>query len=150
MFYTFIKIKSTDNSIRTLWRHNFPSSNDNTPERENTLNFPSQITHPFTGYVFDRSKWRKVNARYHGITRSKIPDAPWTVLKLLRVGARILRGIRIAGRLGLSISKDTETAICILQSSVKSLNKDKDGTELHAVLWSCRVYYPFAPEIPTA
>ncbi|KAF9682094.1 hypothetical protein SADUNF_Sadunf05G0072600 [Salix dunnii] len=39
------------------------------------------------GYVFDRSKWRKVNARYHGITRSMIPDAPWTVLKLLRVGA---------------------------------------------------------------
>ena len=38
------------------------------------------------GYVFDRSKWRKVNARYHGITRSMIPDAPWTVLKLLRVG----------------------------------------------------------------
>lgn len=37
--------------------------------------------------------------------------------------ARILRGIRIAGRLGLSISKDTETAICKLQSSVKSLNK---------------------------
>ena len=49
MFYTFIKIKSTDNTIRTLWRHNFPSFNDNTPERENTLNFPSQITHPFTG-----------------------------------------------------------------------------------------------------
>ncbi|KAB5556690.1 hypothetical protein DKX38_007599 [Salix brachista] len=244
-------------------------------------------------YVFDRSKWRKVNARYHGITRSMIPDAPWTVLKLLRVGgryckrasfdckrrfeaylvggcvrdlllnkapkdfdvittanlqqikkkfhrakivgrrfpicivlvkgsvievssfetsaqqcqekekallsqmrgscdekdfllwknsmqrdftinslffdpfmnriydyangmedlrslklktliparlsfqedcARILRGIRIAGRLGLSISKDTETAICILQSSVKSLNKDRIKMELNYML----------------
>ncbi|XP_011022149.1 PREDICTED: uncharacterized protein LOC105124023 [Populus euphratica] len=231
-------------------------------------------------YVVDRSKWRKVNARYHGITRSMVPDAPWTVLKLLRVGgfeaylvggcvrdlllnrvpkdfdvittanlqqikkkfhrahivgrrfpicivhvkgsvievssfetsaqqcqekekvllsqmqrscdekdfllwknsmqrdftinslffdpfmnriydytngmedvrslklqtliparlsfqedcARILRGIRIAGRLGLSISKDTETAICKLQSSVKSLNKDRIKMELNYML----------------
>ncbi|KAJ6919139.1 hypothetical protein NC651_013178 [Populus alba x Populus x berolinensis] len=232
------------------------------------------------GYVVDRSKWRKVNARYHGITRSMIPDAPWTVLKVLRVGgfeaylvggcvrdlllnrvpkdfdvittanlqqikkkfhralivgrrfpicivhvkgsvievssfetsaqqcqekekvllsqmrrscdekdfllwknsmqrdftinslffdpfmnriydyangmedvrslklqtliparlsfqedcARILRGIRIAGRLGLSISKDTETAICKLQSSVKSLNKNRIKMELNYML----------------
>ncbi|KAJ6919140.1 hypothetical protein NC651_013178 [Populus alba x Populus x berolinensis] len=231
-------------------------------------------------YVVDRSKWRKVNARYHGITRSMIPDAPWTVLKVLRVGgfeaylvggcvrdlllnrvpkdfdvittanlqqikkkfhralivgrrfpicivhvkgsvievssfetsaqqcqekekvllsqmrrscdekdfllwknsmqrdftinslffdpfmnriydyangmedvrslklqtliparlsfqedcARILRGIRIAGRLGLSISKDTETAICKLQSSVKSLNKNRIKMELNYML----------------
>ncbi|KAJ6928328.1 hypothetical protein NC652_012423 [Populus alba x Populus x berolinensis] len=231
-------------------------------------------------YDVDRSKWRKVNARYHGITRSMIPDAPWTVLKVLRVGgfeaylvggcvrdlllnrvpkdfdvittanlqqikkkfhralivgrrfpicivhvkgsvievssfetnaqqcqekekvllsqmrrscdekdfllwknsmqrdftinslffdpfmnriydyangmedvrslklqtliparlsfqedcARILRGIRIAGRLGLSISKDTETAICKLQSSVKSLNKDRIKMELNYML----------------
>ncbi|KAM4118594.1 hypothetical protein ACJW30_02G215600 [Castanea mollissima] len=37
--------------------------------------------------------------------------------------ARILRGLRIAARLGLSLSKDTETAIHDLSSSVQSLGK---------------------------
>ena len=37
--------------------------------------------------------------------------------------ARILRGLRIAARLGLSLSKDTETAILDLSSSVQSLGK---------------------------
>ncbi|CAK7355527.1 unnamed protein product, partial [Dovyalis caffra] len=38
-------------------------------------------------YVVDKSKWRKLNARYYGLTHSMIPAAPWTVLKLLRAEA---------------------------------------------------------------
>lgn len=37
--------------------------------------------------------------------------------------ARILRGLRIAARLGLSFAKDTEEAIHDLYASVKTLDK---------------------------
>lgn len=37
--------------------------------------------------------------------------------------ARILRGLRIAARLGLSFSKKTETAMHDLSPSIKSLGK---------------------------
>lgn len=45
--------------------------------------------------------------------------------------ARILRGLRIAARLGLSLSKDTETAILDLSSSVQSLGKSRIMMELN-------------------
>ncbi|KAK9990015.1 hypothetical protein SO802_025000 [Lithocarpus litseifolius] len=45
--------------------------------------------------------------------------------------ARILRGLRIAARLGLSLSKDTETAIHDLSSSVQSLGKSRIMMELN-------------------
>ncbi|CAN1190082.1 Poly(A) polymerase I [Linum perenne] len=69
--------------------------------------------------------------------------------------ARILRGLRIAGRLGLSISPDTETAIHELSSSIASLDKMwfaysvqvNVGTQLHALLWSFGSLYQFATEI---
>ncbi|XP_002521705.2 uncharacterized protein LOC8268760 [Ricinus communis] len=48
--------------------------------------------------------------------------------------ARILRGLRITGRLGLSISKDTESAIRKLSSSVKSLDKARIMMELNYML----------------
>ncbi|KAJ9172580.1 hypothetical protein P3X46_015797 [Hevea brasiliensis] len=48
--------------------------------------------------------------------------------------ARILRGLRIAGRLGLSISEDTEIAMRKLSSSVKSLDKSKIMMELNYML----------------
>ncbi|XP_065856320.1 uncharacterized protein [Euphorbia lathyris] len=48
--------------------------------------------------------------------------------------ARILRGLRIAGRLGLSISKDTEVAICEFASSVKDLDKGRIMMELNYML----------------
>ncbi|CAN1190081.1 Poly(A) polymerase I [Linum perenne] len=48
--------------------------------------------------------------------------------------ARILRGLRIAGRLGLSISPDTETAIHELSSSIASLDKFRLMLELNYML----------------
>ncbi|XP_018852015.1 uncharacterized protein LOC109014131 isoform X2 [Juglans regia] len=48
--------------------------------------------------------------------------------------ARILRGLRIAARLGLSLSKETDTAIHNLSSSVQSLDKGRIGMELNYML----------------
>ncbi|KAJ8764096.1 hypothetical protein K2173_005000 [Erythroxylum novogranatense] len=48
--------------------------------------------------------------------------------------ARILRGLRLAGRLGLSISKETETAMHKLSSSVENLGKGRIMTELNYML----------------
>ncbi|XP_050227284.1 uncharacterized protein LOC126676949 [Mercurialis annua] len=48
--------------------------------------------------------------------------------------ARILRGLRIAGRLGLSISKETEIAIHKLSSSINSLDKARIMMELNYML----------------
>ncbi|CAN0873621.1 Poly(A) polymerase I [Linum grandiflorum] len=48
--------------------------------------------------------------------------------------ARILRGIRIAGRLGFSISPDTETAIQELSSSIASLDKFRLMLEFNYML----------------
>ncbi|WCJ20596.1 CCA-adding enzyme [Euphorbia peplus] len=48
--------------------------------------------------------------------------------------ARVLRGLRIAGRLGLSISVDTELAICKFASSVKDLDKFRIMMELNYML----------------
>ncbi|KAK7309404.1 hypothetical protein RJT34_06102 [Clitoria ternatea] len=47
---------------------------------------------------------------------------------------RILRGFRIAARLGLSLSSDTETAIRTYSSLVKSLDKNKIMIELNYML----------------
>uniref|UniRef100_A0A5B6ZQ61 Polynucleotide adenylyltransferase n=1 Tax=Davidia involucrata TaxID=16924 RepID=A0A5B6ZQ61_DAVIN len=48
--------------------------------------------------------------------------------------ARILRGLRIAARLGLSFSKETETAICKLSSSIICLAKSRIMMELNYML----------------
>ncbi|RVW32917.1 Poly(A) polymerase I [Vitis vinifera] len=48
--------------------------------------------------------------------------------------ARMLRGLRIAARLGLSFSRETETAIRSLASSVKSLDKSRIMLELNYML----------------
>ncbi|KAK6924566.1 Poly A polymerase, head domain [Dillenia turbinata] len=48
--------------------------------------------------------------------------------------ARILRGFRIAARLGLSFSKEIEIAICELASSIKSLDKVRIMMELNYML----------------
>lgn len=48
--------------------------------------------------------------------------------------ARILRGIRIAARLGLSLSKETENAIRTLSSSIKGLDKSRMLLELNYML----------------
>ncbi|XP_057981490.1 uncharacterized protein LOC131166879 isoform X2 [Malania oleifera] len=48
--------------------------------------------------------------------------------------ARILRGLRIAARLGLSFSKDTETAIHKLSLSIMSLDKSRIMMELNYML----------------
>ncbi|XP_012065376.1 uncharacterized protein LOC105628553 [Jatropha curcas] len=48
--------------------------------------------------------------------------------------ARILRGLRIAGRLGLSISRETTLAIRELSSSLKNLNKGRIMMELNYML----------------
>lgn len=52
-----------------------------------------------------------------------ISSAQFDILCKLCYAARILRGLRIAGRLGLSISKDTEIAILKLSSSIINLAK---------------------------
>ncbi|KDP43752.1 hypothetical protein JCGZ_22379 [Jatropha curcas] len=181
--------------------------------------------------IIDFSKWKKINAKSVGVTRSKIPPSPWIVLKILHdkgfeaylVGGcvrdlllnripkdfdvittaklkqvkkqfrrceivgrrfpicmvhikgsvvevssfetvakhaeekekfllsqmpsscdekdfirwrntRILRGLRIAGRLGLSISRETTLAIRELSSSLKNLNKGRIMMELNYML----------------
>ncbi|XP_023540398.1 uncharacterized protein LOC111800784 [Cucurbita pepo subsp. pepo] len=48
--------------------------------------------------------------------------------------ARILRGLRIAARLGLSLSKDTETAMRKLSSSIASLDKSRLMMEFNYML----------------
>lgn len=48
--------------------------------------------------------------------------------------ARILRGLRIAARLGLTFSEDTETAICSLSPSIMSLSKSRIMMELNYML----------------
>ncbi|XP_022971476.1 uncharacterized protein LOC111470184 [Cucurbita maxima] len=48
--------------------------------------------------------------------------------------ARILRGLRIAARLGLSLSKDTETAMHKLSSSIASLDKSRLMMEFNYML----------------
>ncbi|KAM7261103.1 hypothetical protein ACFE04_026578 [Oxalis oulophora] len=61
--------------------------------------------------------------------------------------ARILRGLRIAARLGLSVSKEIKKAIHNFSSSIKSLDKVNVGNELYAVIWSCNAFSLFAKEI---
>ncbi|XP_057252024.1 uncharacterized protein LOC104895205 isoform X2 [Beta vulgaris subsp. vulgaris] len=48
--------------------------------------------------------------------------------------ARILRGLRIAARLGLSFAEDTEKAICDLYASVKNLDKARLMMEMNYML----------------
>lgn len=64
--------------------------------------------------------------------------------------ARILRGLRIAARLGLSLSKETETAMRKLSPSITSLAKVNDGNELYAILWSSCSFSLFASEVQPA
>lgn len=46
----------------------------------------------------------------------------WPIISIV-IAARILRGLRIAARLGLSLSKDTADAMHNLYSSVQGLAK---------------------------
>ncbi|KAK9285251.1 hypothetical protein L1049_024440 [Liquidambar formosana] len=55
-------------------------------------------------------------------------------MQTLFFAARILRGLRIAARLGLSLSKETENAIRSLSSSIKSLDKSRIMLELNYML----------------
>ncbi|XP_048128546.1 uncharacterized protein LOC115736474 isoform X2 [Rhodamnia argentea] len=48
--------------------------------------------------------------------------------------ARILRGVRIAARLGLALSRDIEIAIGSLSSSITRLNKDRLMLEVNSML----------------
>ncbi|KAI3415162.1 uncharacterized protein J3R85_015484 [Psidium guajava] len=48
--------------------------------------------------------------------------------------ARILRGVRIAARLGLALSRDIEIAIGSLSSSITCLNKDRLMLEVNSML----------------
>ncbi|KAK8957867.1 hypothetical protein KSP39_PZI001374 [Platanthera zijinensis] len=48
--------------------------------------------------------------------------------------ARILRGMRIAARLGLQFSKKTEAAILDLSSSIQSLGKDRFMMEMNFMM----------------
>ncbi|KAK4790078.1 hypothetical protein SAY86_017382 [Trapa natans] len=48
--------------------------------------------------------------------------------------ARILRGLRIAARLGLEIAEETENAICSLSSSIKCLRQDRIMLEMNYML----------------
>ncbi|KAI3680249.1 hypothetical protein L2E82_50474 [Cichorium intybus] len=48
--------------------------------------------------------------------------------------ARILRGIRIAARLGLTLSKEIKSAIFKQTSSISRLGEDNDGDKLYAII----------------
>ncbi|GJR81001.1 hypothetical protein Tco_0151786 [Tanacetum coccineum] len=61
--------------------------------------------------------------------------------------ARILRGLRIAARLGLSFSKDIEAVIHRQAPSLLNLATDNDGGRLYDVMWCCGIFNPSTPKI---
>ncbi|XP_022145381.1 uncharacterized protein LOC111014843 isoform X2 [Momordica charantia] len=109
----------------------------NSMHRDFTIN--SLFFDPFRNMIYDYAE---------GITDLRSLKFPpfcwmaWTQLRTLIPAslsfkedcARILRGLRIAARLGLSLSKDTETAIRKLSPSIMSLDKTRIMMELNYML----------------
>ncbi|XP_011650262.1 uncharacterized protein LOC101212579 isoform X2 [Cucumis sativus] len=98
----------------------------NSMERDFTIN--SLFFDPFSNVIYDYAEGM-ADLRSLKL-RTLIPAS----LSFKLDCARILRGLRIAARLGLSISKETETAIHKFSPSITSLDKSRLMMELNYML----------------
>ncbi|KAM7523979.1 hypothetical protein LguiA_013881 [Lonicera macranthoides] len=98
----------------------------NSMHRDFTIN--SLFFNPFANTIYDYANGMS------DLRSLKLRTIMPAQLSLKEDCARILRGLRIAARLGLSFSKETETAIRKLSSSITSLSKFRIMMELNYML----------------
>lgn len=98
----------------------------NSMHRDFTIN--SLFFDPFTSNIYDYNNGMS-DLKYLKL-RTLIPAH----VSFQEDRARILRGLRIAARLGLSLSKDTESAMHDLSASIKDLDKFRLMLELNYML----------------
>lgn len=110
--------KGCDKSDLVRWRDSM--------KRDFTIN--SLFFDPFVHKIYDYANGMK------DILDLKLRTLLPAQLSFKEDSARILRGLRIAARLGLSLSKETETAIYELASSLSSLCKSRIILELNYML----------------
>ncbi|KAH1246010.1 Poly(A) polymerase I [Glycine max] len=91
----------------------------------------ARIVYDYFGGIEDIRKAKMCMYLISSVVRTVIP----TETSFQEDCAGILRAIRIAARLGFSISKETTHFINNLSSSVLSLDKALDGNELYASIW---------------
>ncbi|XP_007046524.2 PREDICTED: uncharacterized protein LOC18610659 isoform X1 [Theobroma cacao] len=98
----------------------------NSMNRDFTIN--SLFFDPFTYKIYD------YNSGMSDLKSLKLQTIIPAHLSFQEDCARILRGLRIAARLGLSFSKDTESAMHNLSSSIEGLDKFRLMLELNYML----------------
>ncbi|XP_021273600.1 uncharacterized protein LOC110408821 isoform X1 [Herrania umbratica] len=98
----------------------------NSMNRDFTIN--SLFFDPFTFRIYD------YNNGMSDLKSLKLQTIIPAHLSFQEDSARILRGLRIAARLGLSFSKDTESAMHNLSSSIEGLDKFRLMLELNYML----------------
>ncbi|XP_031269306.1 uncharacterized protein LOC116127790 [Pistacia vera] len=98
----------------------------NSMHRDFTIN--SLFYDPFLNIIYDYANGMK------DLRSLKLRTLIPAYLSFKEDCARILRGLRIAARLGMSFSKDTETAIRKLSSSVERLDKFRIMMEMNYMM----------------
>ncbi|XP_059641018.1 uncharacterized protein LOC132283130 isoform X2 [Cornus florida] len=107
-----------DKKDLVLWR--------NSMDRDFTIN--SLFFDPFVNRIYDYANGMM------DLRSLKLQTLIPAQLSFREDCARILRGVRIAARLGLSFSKEIETAICELSPSLRCLSKSRIMMEVNYML----------------